>query len=124
MIIRALIFSTVLTLPFSAVASGSDQFLACEMPVLEYTTGNLDDEPESFYSDSVEWVIESYPQYPKKSGLPNQYEGWIVLIKLVADGDDDLEDYVMNPEGLAQVKFNGTWMLQADFERMLCNTNM
>lgn len=124
MIIRALFFTIVLILPFSAVASGSDQFLACDMPVLEYTTGNLADQPASFYSDSVEWVIESYHPYPKKSGLPNEYDGWIVLIKLVADGDEDLEDYVMNPQGLAQLKFNGTWMLQADFERMLCNKNI
>ncbi|MFT5849438.1 MAG: hypothetical protein ACI9H6_000246 [Patiriisocius sp.] len=98
----------------------TDQFAACSMPVLEYTTGELDQIDEHLYSDSVEWVVQDIHAYPSTAGLPVPHEGWIVLIRMIADGDDALEDYTVREDGLAQIKVNGTWMLQADFERQLC----
>lgn len=100
---------------------GGNDLLACDMPVVEYTTGNMDDTVEQFYSDSVEWVIENYFPYPARSGLPDQYDGWIVIIRMIADGDEDLEGFTMHPQDFAQVKLGNTWMLQEDFERMMCS---
>jgi len=123
MTIRALyiLFITFILPSFAAASSGSEQFMQCTMPVVEYTTGEMDDNPEWFYSDSVEWVIESYFPHPNAHGMPG-YEGWIVLIRMIADGDEDLEDHIMRDDGLAQVKVDGVWMLQYDFERILCDT--
>ncbi len=95
---------------------------ACALPVLEYTTGALDEVPENLYSDSVEWVVVDYLPVRSRKTPRGSYDGWVVLIRLVADGDEDLEDFTLHPQNLAQVKFNGKWMLQADFERLLCNT--
>ena len=121
---QALMFFLSILFPLAALAEeGSEQFPPCDMPVLEYTTGNLGDDPSWFYSDSVEWVIESYHPYPRANGMPG-YEGWIVLIRLIADGDEDLEDFVMREDNLAQVKVGGSWMLQYDFERTLCDRPM
>tara|TARA_B100000745_G_scaffold260451_1_gene184064 strand:+ start:395 stop:766 length:372 start_codon:yes stop_codon:yes gene_type:complete len=119
---RALLVLFFSFLPFTAGAEdGSEQFLACDMPILKYTTGDINDDPEWFYSDSVEWVIENYYPYPNVNGLPG-YAGWVVLIRMIVDGDEDLEDHIVRSDNLAQVKFNGRWILQQDFERMLCNT--
>ena len=95
----------------------------CRLPVLEYTTGALDEVPANLYSDSVEWVVVDYLPVRNLTTPVGEYEGWVVLIQLIADGDDALEDFTVQPQGLAQVKFNGTWMLQADFERLLCSTS-
>lgn len=100
--------------------SDVDQFIDCPLPVLEYTTGELGEMPKHLYADSVEWVVESYHLHPDASGMPDQYEGWVVLIQLIADGDAELDDHVMREDNLAQVKVKGVWMLQQDFEVMLC----
>lgn len=95
----------------------------CDMPVIDYTTGERSDDPDQLYSDSVEWVIESWHPLSRSNGMPGEPEGWIVLVETVADGDKDLNDFVMHPDGLAQVKFDEKWILQADFERKLCGLN-
>lgn len=122
MTIRALLIFIFTLTPFYASADdGGKQFIECSMPVVEYTTGNMGDDPEWFYSDSVQWVIETYFPYPNAHGLPG-HAGWIVIIRMITDGDDDLEDFVMHPLGLAQVKVGDAWILQADFEYTLCDT--
>lgn len=117
-----LFFTTAISSPTPGFASdGSEQFIACPIPVMKYTTANMDDDTNVVYSDAVEWVVEDYQPLAKADGLPG-YAEWIVLIRMVADGDEDLEDYVMRDDNLAQVKVDGIWMLQYDFERTLCKT--
>ena len=96
---------------------------SCARPVQEYTTGELGETTEQLYSDSVEWVVESYHALPSRSGFEGQHDGWVVLIHLIADGDDGFEDFELRDDDLAQVKWNGEWMLQHDFEVMLCSQN-
>lgn len=118
--IQAVLFSILLSFPtLASTNSDGGHSTTCDMPVLEYTTGNREDDPEWFYSDSVEWVVESYHLYPNAYGQAG-HTGWIVLIRMITDGDEDLEDHVMRNDGLTQIKVAGQWILQSDFEHSLC----
>ncbi len=90
----------------------------CFMPVMEYTTGD----PEAdqwLYSDSVAWVVEDVFLYPQN--VPReQLEGWVVLIRMVADGDHELDSLTLLEDEQAQVMFDGTWIPQDDFEHYMC----
>jgi len=110
-----LIFSVVaLTLTVGARYAQADGpgHIDCPTPVLEYTTGDevLD---EYLYSPGVEWVVTDVLEDPRDPG-------WIVLVHLVAEGDDELETLELHPEGLVKVQFQQEWVLQRDFEEQLC----
>ena len=108
-----LFFDVVRGLETKSISQG------CKRPVVEYTTGELDEIQKNLYSDSVEWEVIFY--FPIKStSTSERFDDWVVIIKVIADGDEALEDFVEHPQSLAQVKVGDQWVLQRDFERALC----
>ena len=85
----------------------------CPTPVLAYTTG--EEEDAHLFASSVEWVVVDLVFH-------RSAPGWVVLIELVSDGDAELESFEQHPEGLAQVYTSTGWVLQSDFEQLLCYT--
>jgi hypothetical protein len=110
-----LIFAGIaITLSFGAkfAQAESPGHIDCPTPVLQYTTGD-EEQDEYLYSPSVEWVVTDIIPDPRDPG-------WIVLVYLVAGGDDEIETLELHPEGLVQVQFQQEWILQRDLEEWLC----
>ncbi|HMA78878.1 MAG TPA: hypothetical protein VKP88_07180, partial [Candidatus Paceibacterota bacterium] len=89
-----LIFSVVaLTLTVGARYAQADGpgHIDCPRPVLQYTTG-YEELDIHLNASGVERVVTRIMPDPRDPG-------WIVLVHLVSEGDEELETLVLHPEG-------------------------